>query len=97
MQRFPTKKKLKSVHVDPRIYQRTMPRHRRFINQQWLESLVWWTPRSEREYESPDHFKITAYKKTNGKVVRITLRVHERKEDFWIGIVHTEDKRHTRQ
>ena len=94
MQPRPAKKRLKPVHIDPRIYQRTIPRHSRFINQQWLESLVSWTPHSEREYEGPDHFRITAYKKTNGKIVKVTVRVHERKTDFWIGIVHTEDKRH---
>jgi hypothetical protein len=94
MQRFPTRKKLKPVHVDPQIYKRIIPRHRRFINQNWLESLVWWTPHSNREYGKPYHFKITVYKKTDGKVVKITIWVHERTKDFWVGIVHTEDRGH---
>jgi len=90
---FPIRR-VKPVNFDPGIYQRAIPRHRRFINQQWLESLVWGTPRSEREYEDKDHFKIIAHKKTNGKVVRITVWVHERDNDFWVGMVHTEDRGH---
>jgi hypothetical protein len=93
---FPEKRKLKPVNVDRRIYQRTIPKHRRFINHQWLERLVWDTPPSCREYDSPYHFRIVAHKKTNGKVVKITVRVHERPRDFWVGIVHTEDRGHKR-
>jgi hypothetical protein len=93
---LPRKSELKPVNVDPRVYQRTILRHRRFINHQWLESLVWGTPSSRREYDGPDHFRIVTYKKTNGKVVKITIWVHERHRDFWIGIVHTEDRGHKR-
>jgi len=93
---FPRKRRLKPVNAEPRIYQRTIPRHRRFINKQWLESLVWGTPRSCREYDSPYHFRIITYKKTNGKVVKITVWVHERPRDFWIGKAHTEDRGHRR-
>jgi len=43
----------------------------------------------EREYEDPDHFSLTFPRKKNKKWVSVTIKVHEKAQEFLVYGIHS--------
>ncbi len=78
----------KPVLKSPESY-RWLQRHR-FISEEALIGIILHCPASERKYSDDNRFQIVFKRRKNGKFVKITLWVEERKDSFYVGKLHSE-------
>jgi hypothetical protein len=78
----------KPVLISPASY-RGLQRHR-FISEEVIISIILNCPTSERKYSDDNRFQIVFKRRKNGKFVKITLWVEERKDSFYVGKLHSE-------
>jgi len=78
----------KAVLISPAAY-RWLQRHR-FVSEEALIGIVLHCPTSERKYSDDNRFQIVFKRRKNGKLVKITLWVEERKDLFYVGKLHSE-------
>lgn len=79
---------VKPVYIDPDVSRRSLQKHRQFLNEQYVEEVVWNTPDEELIYEDETHFRIERLRRTDGRWVKVILWVHDRKMLYWVGKIH---------
>ncbi len=79
---------VKQVYIDPNVAKRSLQKHRQFLNERYVEEVVWNTPDEELIYKDESHFRIEKLRKTDGKWAKVILWVHDRKEFYWVGKIH---------
>lgn len=78
----------KQVLISPASY-RWLQRHR-FIAEEAIIGIILNCPTSERKYSGDDRFQIIFKRRKNGKIVKITIWIDERKDSFYVGKMHSE-------
>jgi len=78
----------KAVLISPAAY-RWLQRHR-FVSEEVIIGIILNCPTSDRKYTDDNSFQITFKRRKNGKLVNITLWVHERQDSFYVGKIHSE-------
>ena len=80
---------VKPIYIEPDVSRKSLQKHQQFLDEQYIEEAVWNTPDEEIIYEDDEsHFRIERLRKTNGKWIKVTIWVHDRKEFYWVGKVH---------
>jgi hypothetical protein len=78
----------KPVLISPASY-RWLQRHR-FISEEVLIGIILHCPEDERKYSDDSRFQIVFKRRKNGKFVKISLWVEERRDSFYVGKLHSE-------
>lgn len=72
--------------VDDYLYEKSY-----FVDENWIISIVTWSPIEERAYYAENRFTITTRKKVGKRFKTVVVRVEETNEDLIVLLVHVED------
>jgi len=83
---------MQKVVQTTRAVQRRLQRHR-FINEVWVRQIVMDMPMERRRYINEEEFIIQTLRRTDGKLVKVSLWVHDYGWRFLVYKVHVEPSR----
>lgn len=78
----------KGVRLGPTAYG-WVQRHF-FLSEDVIISIVTQTPKNLRKYIDDSHFQIEFKRTKNGKVINVTIWVHDRETEFYVGKLHSQ-------
>jgi hypothetical protein len=78
----------KAVQLSPTAHE-WLRRHQ-FLSEEVILSVVLHCPTNERKYTDSNHFQIDFRRRKDGGFVKITIWVHDRATEYYVGKMHSQ-------